>query len=88
MSYKQQRKRKTPQHQLFLPGKPVDKSKHNCRYCNNMQSLDNGEGGMAALFPQSKGTIQKMILLMEENVLHLLRDYDELQERFRKTLSE
>jgi hypothetical protein len=42
----------------------------------------------AALFPQSKGTIQKMILLMEENVLHLLRDYDELQERFRKALSE
>jgi hypothetical protein len=42
----------------------------------------------AALFLQSKGTIQKMILLMEENVLHLLRDYYELQERFRKALSE
>jgi len=51
MSYKQQRKRKTPQHQLFLPVKPVDKSKHNCRYCNNMQSLDNGEGGMGCALP-------------------------------------
>jgi hypothetical protein len=42
----------------------------------------------AALFLQSKWTIQKMILLMIENVLHPLRDYDELQERFRKALSE
>ncbi len=54
MSYKQQRKRKTrkaPQHQMFLPGKPKDPEKHNCRYCNNMQSLDNGEGGMGCALP-------------------------------------
>jgi hypothetical protein len=53
MSY-QQRRRKPHQYQIHLPGKASDPNMNRCRFCTNMQDMDNGEGGMECKLPEDQ----------------------------------